>query len=235
MFGLFKKRYALVETGLFQGYTDYHSHILPGVDDGIRSMDSALEVLKHFETLGVKKVWLTPHIMEDIPNTTELLRKRFEELKETYHGNIELRLSAENMVDSLFVKRLAEGDVLPYGENEKELLVETSYVQAPYGFRNILEDIKKAGYTPVLAHPERYRFMDYDYYDTLRAQCILFQMNVLSLTGAYGPEAQQRAEYLLTNGYYTYRGTDIHKLSHFMEMTEKKLIKKNIYTFIKEQ
>ena len=56
------------------GFTDYHSHILPGVDDGVQTMDESLEILRLYEEQGIKSVWLTPHIMEDIPNTTAHLR-----------------------------------------------------------------------------------------------------------------------------------------------------------------
>lgn len=228
MFGFFSKKYSLIDTGIFNGLTDCHSHILPGVDDGIRNMDDAIAVLQTYEQYGIKKVWLTPHIMEDIPNTTEKLRKRFEELKNAYQGQIELCLSAENMVDNLFVKRLEDNELLPYGDRGKELLLETSYVQAPYGFYKILEDVKKAGYTPVLAHPERYNYMEYDHYDSLRSQGICFQLNLFSLVGAYGPEPKRRAEYLLENDFYSYKGTDIHSLEHFKAIAAKKIIKKEI-------
>lgn len=77
----FCKRKTLEESGFFRGFTDWHSHILPGVDDGVQSMDESLQILAEYERLGVKEVWLTPHIMEDIPNTTEKLRNRFVELK----------------------------------------------------------------------------------------------------------------------------------------------------------
>ena len=63
------------------GFTDYHSHILPGVDDGVQTMDESLEILRLYEEQGIKSVWLTPHIMEDIPNTTAHLRDRFAELQ----------------------------------------------------------------------------------------------------------------------------------------------------------
>ena len=72
------------DSGIFEGFTDWHSHILPGVDDGVRTVEEALEILRLYEELGVKAVWLTPHIMEDIPNTTAHLRERFAELQATY-------------------------------------------------------------------------------------------------------------------------------------------------------
>ncbi len=108
MFFNFKKSYKT--SGYLNGFTDWHSHILPGVDDGIRTMDESLAVLAYYESLGMSEVWLTPHIMEDIPNTTEDLKKRFEDLCKHYEGNMKLHLAAEYMLDNLFVQRLSEGE-----------------------------------------------------------------------------------------------------------------------------
>lgn len=110
-------------------FVDYHSHILPGVDDGIRTISDSLAVLSEYENLGVSNVWLTPHIMEDYPNTTDALRTRFSELKEEYKGGINLHLASENMMDELFMERLESDDLLPL--NNKHLLVETSYYNPP--------------------------------------------------------------------------------------------------------
>ena len=134
------------DSGIFEGFTDWHSHILPGVDDGVRTVEEALEILRLYEELGVKAVWLTPHIMEDIPNTTAHLRERFAELQATYTGPITLHLAAENMLDNLFEERLEKNDLLPLGENGNHLLVETSYFSPPMGLSNILprrSEIKK--------------------------------------------------------------------------------------------
>ena len=112
----FRKRISLQDSGIFSGFTDWHSHILPGVDDGVRTMGESLEILRLYEKLGVRSVWLTPHIMEDIPNTTAHLRKRFAELQASYSGSVELHLAAENMLDGLFEERLEKNDLLPLGE-----------------------------------------------------------------------------------------------------------------------
>lgn len=229
----FNKKVSLTECGLFYNWTDRHSHILPGVDDGIRTIEDSMNVLRYYEQLGVKEVWLTPHIMEDCPNEPYELKERFEELCEAYAkteggSKIKLHLAAENMIDSLFVKRLESGNLLTYGDKGDELLVETSYAQAPYRFKLILQDIRKAGLTPVLAHPERYRYMDYDEYDTLHEQGVRFQLNITSLAGAYGPEPKNRAEYLLEEGYYNYRGSDLHSLSAFQRAIKEKGVRKRI-------
>lgn len=231
------KKVSLLDTQVFNGWTDCHSHILPGVDDGIHSMNDSLAVLKYYEQLGVKEVWLTPHIMEDVPNEPSELKERFEQLNETYRETegeqkVKLHLAAENMIDSLFVKRLEAGNLLTYGEQGNEILVETSYALAPYRFKLILQDIRKAGLTPVLAHPERYRYMDYDDYDTLHEQGVRFQLNITSLAGAYGPEPKNRAEYLLEEGYYNYQGSDLHSLSVFKHAINAKCVKKRISKYL---
>lgn len=224
----FSKKYTLLESGVFQGWTDRHSHILYGVDDGIRTLEDSLAVLKYYEEIGVNTVWCTPHIMEDMPNEPEELKERFAKLCEAYKGNITLHLAAENMLDSLFVERLEKGELMPYGDNGDELLVETSYVQPPYRFTHLLQDIRKAGYHPVLAHPERYRYMDFDYYERLHSQGIRFQMNITSLAGAYGEKVKENAEELLEAGFYTYQGSDVHRLSSLQHAFNEKVLKKEI-------
>lgn len=196
-----------------RGMTDWHSHILFGVDDGVETLEDSLEILDAYAAMGFKRVWLTPHIMEDVPNTPEDLRRRFAELKEAYSGPVELRLAAENMIDPLFEKRLADGDLLPIGDRGDHLLVETSYVNAPVRFRELLQEIKRNGFFPVLAHPERYRYMGEKDYRWLKDNDIKLQSNLFSLLGIYGPEAAKKAEWLLRQGMTDILGSDIHRPS----------------------
>ena len=106
------KKQTIAASGILQGAVDHHSHILPGVDDGVETMAEALRILATYEALGIKELWLTPHIMEDIPNSAEKLATRFEELKAAYSGNIQLHLAAEYMIDNHLRKLLnaREGD-----------------------------------------------------------------------------------------------------------------------------
>ena len=232
----FRKRPTLEESGFFQGFTDWHSHILPGVDDGVQTLEESLRVLEEYERLGVREVWLTPHIMEDIPNTTAHLRQRFQELQAAYFqgvpGNpavethscvssnkaetssrLTLHLAAENMLDSLFEERLEQNDLLPIGSNGDHLLVETSYFSPPIGMRDILQRVKSKGYHPVLAHPERYLYMTDHAYRQLKDMGVKFQLNQFSLYGLYGKEAQKRAIALRKMDMYDYVGTDLHRLN----------------------
>lgn len=208
------------------GMTDWHSHVLPGVDDGIQTMDDSLEVLRHFDSHGVDTLWLTPHIMEDYPNTTDDLKARFEELKKVWTGNVKLRLASENMLDSLFEERLARRDLLPIGENADHILVETSYFSAPMGFDNMIDSIMSAGYYPLLAHPERYKYMEESDYKKLREKGVKMQLNYVSLVGGYGETAQKKSIWLLKNGYIDVVGSDIHRLKSNQSLIGQKPSKK---------
>lgn len=221
MFG-FRKRQTLAQSGFFRGFVDWHCHILPGVDDGVQTMDEALHILAAYERLGIREVWLTPHIMEDIPNPTARLRERFAELLATYKGNVVLNLAAENMLDKLFEERLEQGDLLPLGKDGKHLLVETSYFNPPMGLDDILRRIQAKGYYPLLAHPERYIYMEENDYARLKSMHIKFQLNLFSLMDLYGKEVRKRAKELLNKGMYDYIGTDLHRIAVLNNLLEKR-------------
>lgn len=199
-------------SSLLTNFTDYHSHILPGVDDGVKKLEVSLKVLERYEQLGIVEVWCTPHIMEDIPNTTAALKARFAELCEAYQGPVKLHLAAEYMMDALFEERLQQSDLLPLGDKGNRLLVETSYFTPPMDMDALLNQVKQKGYYPVLAHPERYVYMDRERYTALKDMGILFQLNLSSLGGAYGSEAKDKARWLLKHNYYNLAGSDLHSL-----------------------
>lgn len=217
---LFKSKKSLRESGMFAGFTDWHSHILPGVDDGIKTLEDSIRVLDTYDKLGVKRVWLTPHIMEDYPNSTDELRAGFEYLKKNWTGYVELRLASENMIDNLFEERLERGDLLPIGDNGDHLLVETSYFTPPIEFDEVWDKIRHAGYFPVLAHPERYRYMEEKDYSELKNKGVLFQCNFVSLVGGYGKTAEKKAEWLLSRGMVDFFGSDIHRHDVFENIIE---------------
>ena len=207
----FRKRQTLAESGIFRGMTDYHAHLLPGVDDGVQTAEESLEILRLYEELGIREVWCTPHVMEDIPNTTAGLRARFGQFQARYAGPLRLYLAAEYMLDNLFKERLAHRDLLPLGEEGDHLLVETSYFNPPMDLYGMVEKIKSAGYIPVLAHPERYVYMDIGDYRVLKEAGVKFQLNLPSLYGHYGEEAKRKAERLRKEGWYEFEGTDLHR------------------------
>lgn len=231
----FKRKVRIGASGILNGFTDWHCHILPGVDDGFKEIADSLSVLEEYENAGVSELWLTPHIMEDIPNEVSALKARFAEFTAAYEADctrrgvsrpLKLHLASENMLDALFEKRLESGDLLPLGE--RKLLVETSYFNPPIDLYGIMRRIKSAGYFPVLAHPERYIYMKENDYKSLKEMGVLFQLNLPSLVGLYGPEAQSKANMLLGKGYYNMYGTDLHRKSVFGRLLEGKVGKKII-------
>ena len=230
----FRKCIPLKDSGIFEGFTDWHSHILPGVDDGARTVEEALEILRLYEELGVKAVWLTPHIMEDIPNETATLREKFRELEQSYNGTMELALAAEYMMDNLFEERLEKNDLLPLEEGKRYLLVETSYFNPPMGLLSVLQRIQKKGYYPLLAHPERYEYMQKKDYKALKEEHIFFQLNVPSLTGMYGRHVQEKAEALLKAKAYYCIGCDIHSAFFYHKLLQSDIRKKIVMNFREE-
>ena len=185
---LFHKTTVLSRSGLLKGMVDCHSHLLPGVDDGVQSMEESLQILREMEQQGIRRVWLTPHIMEDIPNETLALQRKFWELLQQYRGAVELKLAAEYMLDNLFEERLEKEDLLLLEEGKRFLLVETSYFNPPMDLLSVLQRIQKKGYYPLLAHPERYEYMQKEDYNTLKEEHISFQLNLPSLAGMYGKQ-----------------------------------------------
>jgi tyrosine-protein phosphatase YwqE len=199
MLGLFNRRRSLLESGLLKGAVDQHSHILYGLDDGVKTQEDSLAILRFLEEQGVSEVWFTPHVMEDVPNTTEGIRARFEELESVYRGGLRFHLAAEYMIDTLFEERLAQKDLLTHGNDT--VLVETSSVAPPINLWEVLETMRKAGYRPLIAHPERYRYMDKADYKRLHDMGCVLQMNLPSIVGFYGESARERALDLLDKGW----------------------------------
>lgn len=218
------------ESGLLEGFRDCHCHLLPGVDDGVQEMDETIQILKEWDQDGVKEVWLTPHIMEDIPNKEEALRAKLEALQAAYNGDIKLHLAAEHMMDGHFLKRLEQNEVMPIGEDKDKLLVETSYYTPPMNMEDIIERVKAKGYEPILAHPERYQYMDRKDYLRWKQRGVQLQLNVPSLVGAYGFDVLRKAEWLLKENMYDYCGTDTHaarQMEYFLDSEiSKKTVKK---------
>lgn len=205
---------------------DWHCHILPGVDDGFQQVEKSLKMLSLYEEQGMREIWFTPHIMEDVPNEPAHLRQVFAEFQSAYAADyvrrhpegdtpLRLHLAAENMLDALFEKRLKSGDLLPLGTDGKYLLVETSIFSAPMNFYGLMERIKNKGFVPVLAHPERYLYMEMEGYERLKKMGVKFQRNLFSLEGQYGKEVQKRCKKLLKKGMYDLVGSDLHNIGTF--------------------
>jgi len=223
MFGFLSSSKTMLESGLLNGAVDHHSHILYGVDDGVATVEESLSILSYLEEAGLKTLWLTPHTMEDVPNTTEGLKERFDALRAVYGGSIELQLASEYMIDTLFEQHLEEGDLLLLGEDR--VLVETSTWSPPINLWDILSEMLRKGYRPILAHPERYRYMTEADYKRLHEMGVHFQLNLPSVLGVYGEGTMRRAADLLEKGWYIMAGSDCHRMRSINGQYSSKVLK----------
>ncbi|GAB4139287.1 MAG: capsular polysaccharide biosynthesis protein [Bacteroidia bacterium] len=216
--GLFGKKKAGAPFDLSRIGTDIHSHFIPGIDDGAKTMKDSLELLRAMEEFGYRKVITTPHIMSDFfRNTPEIILTGLEQLKSSAlkEGiNIELEAAAEYYYDYDFESRIGKEKLLTFGE--KYLLFEVSYMNAPDNLDQLVFNLQSNGYKPVLAHPERYPFWfrDFSTFEKLKDKGVYFQLNINSLTGHYSPATKKIAEQMIDKDMYEFLGSDCHHSGH---------------------
>ena len=229
--GLFSRKTTVHDSGMLCGAADRHSHILWGVDDGVKTSAETLETLSFLGECGLGDLWLTPHTAEDVPNTTEGLKARFAELEALYAGPVRLHLASEYMLDTLYERHLEERDLLTMEGDT--VLVETSTWNPPVGMAALLKETMAAGYRPLLAHPERYRYMDMDDYGRLVSMGVRLQLNLPSLSGFYGTTAMEKAQRLLEAGMYSCWGSDCHRGAGIRNMYLERKLKKRVLEMVR--
>lgn len=205
---------------------DIHSHILPGIDDGSPDMETSMELIRGLYTLGITKMITTPHIIGDMfRNTPEIIHKSLDKLKlACAQAGIDMQLgaAAEYMLDDYFMELLRNKEpLLPVAKNL--ILTELSYATAPSGLEEISSAIRTNGYVPILAHPERYYYYhkSYENFHHLKASGFLLQVNLLSLTGYYGPGVTKAAKFIIQQGLADLVGTDMHNRRHLNALSKK--------------
>ncbi len=211
---------------------DIHSHLIPGVDDGVRNMEEAIAIIREFHLMGYKKIITSPHIMKEYyDNSKETLYPPFEKLKEELIKEkipIELEVAAEYHLDEFFVDMVNNNEeLLTFGD--KYILVETSFFNAPVFLKDIFFSLKTKGYSPIYVHPERYLYLlqNFEIAEELKNMQVLFQINILSLLGHYGKPVKKLAEKLIDRGMIDFIGSDCHNMGHVTEL--KKTIQTRAY------
>ncbi len=210
-------------------YVDIHSHLLPGIDDGAKTFEDTLKLVKSLQGFGTSQLITTPHIIEHIwDNSAEKINaKKAETIIELENNQITIpfRAAAEYMMNDHFVQLFQSKQLLTLKKNY--VLVEMSYINAPIQLYSILFDLQVAGYIPVLAHPERYIFYhnNFDEYLKLKKSGCLFQLNLLSVVGYYGEGITKISEKLLQKGLYDFVGSDAHHANHIAAFEKKVKIK----------
>ncbi len=197
---------------------DIHSHLIPEMDDGSKSLEESLLLISELQKLKIEKIITTPHVSKDFyPNSSRSILERVEILKKKLKEvgiEVEVRGAAEYFLDGHFEFLLLAGDLLTL--NGKDLLIEFSFLGPPINFSHTIFEMQTRGYQPVLAHPERYLyFQNYPAeFSRLKESGLKFQINLNSLSGYYGKAAKGAAEMLLREGMVNYAGTDLHHMKH---------------------
>jgi protein-tyrosine phosphatase len=228
MISFFKTRTKLKDI-IPDNYIDIHSHLLPGIDDGAQTIDDSIRLVQALRGLGTSQIITTPHVITHLyDNTINII----EDTAQTTHEkltaqaiNIPFRAAAEYMMDAYFMKQLGAEPLLTL--KDKYVLVEMSYINPPINLYSMLFDLQVAGYTPVLAHPERYVFYhnNFDEYQKLIHAGCLLQLNLLATVGYYGEGVAKICEKLLQKGMYSFVGSDIHHDRHVAAFEGKVFLK----------
>lgn len=191
-----------------------HSHLLPGIDDGVKSLEHSLATILKLAEQGYEKFVTTPHIMSDTyPNTPAIIKEKLATVRDFLkEKNVKLEISAaaEYYLDEYTMSAVnGAEEMLTFG-NKKYLLFETNYLSEPYILKEFVFNATSRGYNPVLAHPERYQYITMEKAQDFVDRGVLLQVNLLSLSGFYNKAAQKFAEKLIENKMVSFLGTDCH-------------------------
>jgi len=223
MFNIFKSKKVRYNLGWLG--VDLHSHLIPGIDDGVERADTSVFFIQQLIDLGIIRFIMTPHVYDEVhPNTPEsihfahlLLQK---ELTEQGLRDLSTYASAEYMMGDTFPALVESDNLIPFPG--KYLLVEMPFMAEPLLLDQVLFLLSVKGYKPIMAHPERYVFYFNrpQAYHKLKEMGCLLQLNLLSPTGYYGKEVAKAAQYLIKNRLYDFAGTDLHHERHLEKLTK---------------
>lgn len=204
-----------------------HSHILPGIDDGSPDVATSIELVKGLIAVGVTRSIATPHIISDLyRNSPETIAPALALLQDALlqEGlDFKVTAAAEYMLDTSFFEQLQNGEKL-LTLKDNLILTEFSFGYQPENPQRMSFEIITGGYTPILAHPERYAYFHHNYkaYHLLKELGFLLQVNLLSVTGYYGAPVAKAARYLLKNDLVSFVGTDLHHAKHLAALQDPK-------------
>jgi protein-tyrosine phosphatase len=196
------------------GFVDLHAHVLPALDDGVKTVTEAVEVVAMLGKLGFETICCTPHqkVGSWVPSAESISKARADVVAALAAGavGVELRLGAENFWDELFVQRCVDGAVPAY-TGERAFLVEISPVNPPVKLEEQLFRLRTRGRLPVLAHPERYHGLcrQPERMEAVGRTAALL-VDVAALAGAHGPRAAEASRWLVGDGLAHACASDVH-------------------------
>jgi len=208
-----------VDLSIFK--VDMHSHLIPNIDDGSKSIDETINLLLKFESMGYRKIITTPHIMSDhYPNTKEVILKGLSDVRRELSKlnlDIILEAAAEYYFDYELMKNVINKEkLLVFGDNY--LLVEFPFHSKPNEIETLFFQLLLQGYKPVIAHFERYLyFNDFVYLAReWREKGIFIQLNFSSIFNFYGSEVRYRAEKLIDSEQVDFAASDCHNVENLI-------------------
>ena len=221
---LFKKEPVLepINYGLLG--MDIHSHLVPGIDDGAKTIEDTISLLTKFEEMGYKKVITTPHVMSDYyRNTPESILGGLPAMREARDKaglKIKIDAAAEYNVDADFEEKITSKQLLTFGDNY--VLFELPFLQEPPNLTSCIFEMQTNGYKPILAHVERYAYWhnNWDKVEDILNKGIKLQLNLNSLSGFYGPEVKKMGEKLVDQDVITMVSSDCHHMGHMNIMKD---------------
>jgi len=217
MFNFFRKKESHKDIANYSSIAvDMHSHVLPGIDDGAQNPQESIYLIRKMMDAGITKIVATPHIMADYyRNTAETINGALNVLKEELvkeNIDIVVEAAAEHYFDETFENRIDDGKLMIMGKNY--VLFELSFISVPPNVFAVVQKLLERGYKPILAHPERYSYMDINQIKAFRDWGCNLQLNTISLTGYYGKTALKMAESLVDNHLVDFISSDMHHPKH---------------------
>lgn len=197
-----------------KNFKDIHTHILPGIDDGAKTVDESLELISELNKIGITKIIGTPHTYPGLyENTSETIKKSYVNLKKSLPKNISVSYASEYIIDNSLIFLAQNKSLLPVFKNY--VLIEMNFISEPINLFEIIFELQINGYCPIIAHPERYLFYNQNIskFSRLKEIGCLFQINLLSTIGYYGREVQLLCDKLLKMNLIDYAASDIHNIN----------------------
>ena len=189
---------------------DFHSHILPQIDDGSKSFEETIKMLEEARDVGFKKIISTSHYMEKYYEVDE--EQRLQLIKQINFQDIELYLGSEIYVTNEIVQLLKDKKASTINES-RYVLYELPMHSKNMNDKEIIYRLVENGYIPIIAHPERYSYVqeDTEYVEELAEMGALFQSNYGSIIGMYGDKAKKTVKKLLKQDLIHFLGSDVHR------------------------
>lgn len=205
---------------------DIHSHLIPNVDDGAKSPEETIELIKEAREAGITDIILTPHYIinsyEQNAETLILLKDKLQQIINSENINVNLHIGMEVYITDNLVEILKQNKILTLADS-KYLLMELPLNTNVQYLDMVIFRLIENNIIPIIAHPERYKFVQEDpskVRELIDSGCLI-QSNIGSILGIYGKKAKKIIKYLLKNDLINFIATDTHRKNTIYPLLQK--------------